>query len=1144
MASLILILFAGQTLAGCTAPFSSDEDIEEGAQPEFILEIPNCEIEGAACMIVGDRLLIRGSLTGAELDSEMTFFAILRESLNPDGKHWNSQDLFPENVPQVGDSVLGTVSQDSLQISFSMLPPGVHTFDVALNLGEGITISKPITIHVSEVDHKPILDMRGEWIADAGDSLLIDGRVEHSLTWSCTATASDEGDNELASTLLDGGTRLLVETGRVEASFTLVVGITCGVEKPKTTWSEIKILLNQTIDGGHTVIDSDGDSVEDDRDLCIDGLRDWMSGAETDRDSDGCHDTIEDEDDDGDGRLDLVDECPRGPIGIIANSTTDLDGDGCIDDIEDDDDDGDTLLDDEDSCPRGEVGSSSNRKDHDHDGCTDSEDPDDDGDGLNDSDDNCPKSEAPLVAGNSEDKDHDGCHDRYEDIDDDGDGIGDFDDLCQETPLNASVDERGCPDLDQDGVRQDADACPNTPSNETSSVNVDGCGPSQRDSDGDHINDSEDICPSTPINATIDSRGCSDLDEDGVYADHDLCPNTPQGAVVDADGCTDLDFDGVSASRDLCPNSKRGWGVDENGCEASQWGIPWNATGPYSSARLGRADDFSVSTTDGTFRLSDHWDGNATFLFWFKYDGSSMNSEVWGQNPRSFLLNLPENTHILFGSYDSSADSDVKEMRNRVYQALSTTEETALSGRIHYITTQGGAIGGSFGDVIQAWNSFGFGIDRYQQWREIGSFYNWARKYTTDPNYRLDYLAEEGKMYEYEFESVQRMADPSVRLVPITETGQWHSGGWQSGYTSRWNATFPNASEMLNYDTLEIYAYNPCTEHRDRYGIDDNGDGQADRYGGCHEWDYLAYLHACDNPWNGSTCNELVRYITTYGREGRWLTDVSELLFLLKDGGAQGFRYQGANGYGLDIVAILSDHPDKNTRPMSGAKLFTGGNFDEDYNNLSKYIRDLTISVPLDADISILYSVVTGHGFGKDAANCAEFCNHEHRFTFEDGWSITEAHPMVGNATGSGDREGCRKLTDKGGIANQFGSWPFGRAGWCAGMDVKPFTFDVSNHVTAGTDHLISYRGLYNGQDYSPTWTGSGTHPEIRMESWLIFHELIPIAPSSVGEKQPTYDPPNTCSIQPSFAKPDAYYGTKSGDQMLLRTNQLPLQSS
>ena len=63
------------------------------------------------------------------------------------------------------------------------------------------------------------------------------------------------------------------------------------------------------------------------------------------------------------------------------------------------------------------------------------------------------------------------------------------------------------PDSDSDGINDDVDLCPDTPSGQ--SVNSTGCSTSQIDSDSDGINDNIDICNETPSGESVNSSGCS-----------------------------------------------------------------------------------------------------------------------------------------------------------------------------------------------------------------------------------------------------------------------------------------------------------------------------------------------------------------------------------------------------------------------------------------------------------------------------------------------------------------------------------------------------------------------------------------------------------------------------------------------------------
>ncbi|MBK9043861.1 MAG: OmpA family protein [Saprospiraceae bacterium] len=188
------------------------------------------------------------------------------------------------------------------------------------------------------------------------------------------------------------------------------------------------------------VMDSDGDGVEDELDLCpnekgIVSLK-------------GCPDK------DGDGVPDYQDKCPDNAGPQIYNGCPDSDGDG--------------VPDHEDECPN-MAGSKANRgcpfKDKDGDGIADSEDAcpdkpgtkenkgcpltDRDGDGIPDDKDKCPD-KAGLA-------DNDGCPES----DKDGDGIPDSIDKCPDAAgLRVYA---GCPDTDNDGIPDHEDECPKIP---------------------------------------------------------------------------------------------------------------------------------------------------------------------------------------------------------------------------------------------------------------------------------------------------------------------------------------------------------------------------------------------------------------------------------------------------------------------------------------------------------------------------------------------------------------------------------------------------------------------------------------------------------------------------------------------------------
>ena len=119
--------------------------------------------------------------------------------------------------------------------------------------------------------------------------------------------------------------------------------------------------------------------------------------------------------------------------------------------------------------------------------------------------------------------------------DSDGDGVRDSEDACADTPLEAKVDEVGCPlDSDGDGIPDYLDKCANT----LTGVKVDAYG-CPLDTDGDGVPDYLDKCANTLVGVKVDAKGCPlDTDGDGVPDYLDKCPNTPKGIEVDSKGCT------------------------------------------------------------------------------------------------------------------------------------------------------------------------------------------------------------------------------------------------------------------------------------------------------------------------------------------------------------------------------------------------------------------------------------------------------------------------------------------------------------------------------------------------------------------------------------------------------------------------------
>ena len=232
---------------------------------------------------------------------------------------------------------------------------------------------------------------------------------------------------------------------------------------------------------------------------------------------------------------------------------------------------------------------------------------------------------------------------------------------------------------------------------------------------------------------------------------------------------------------------------------------------------------------------------------------------------------------------------------------------------------------------------------------------------------------------------------------------------------------------------------------------------------------------------------DVQRWVTTYNREGRWINDASHNLYQFANGGKVRFRYKPAYPYISTIKFRL-----RNTGKGPGAAsevlpLFTGGGFNAKYND--KY-EPKTVEIPADAKRVEILVDVSGHGFGKDKANCAEFCNHTHHFTVKS--SEAGEKTWVRDQPYVGDNFGCAKQIPLGVVPNQFGTWTLGRGGWCPGQEIPTTTFDVTSHAKAGTKVTISYKGMLGGKPYVPEPYNSpngGFGGRVDLKSWLLIYK-------------------------------------------------------
>ena len=89
----------------------------------------------------------------------------------------------------------------------------------------------------------------------------------------------------------------------------------------------------------------------------------------------------------------------------------------------------------------------------------------------------------------------------------------------------------------------------------------------------------------------------------------------------------------------------------------------------------------------------------------------------------------------------------------------------------------------------------------------------------------------------------------------------------------------------------------------------------------------------------------------------------------------------------------------------------------------------------------------------------------------------------------AGTADGCFEKVNDGVVPNQYGSWPYGRAGWCPGQDVKLIEIDITEALVSG-ENTFSYAAYLNGEIYKPVVTDeSGYRAEIYLSSFLSLYK-------------------------------------------------------
>lgn len=511
----------------------------------------------------------------------------------------------------------------------------------------------------------------------------------------------------------------------------------------------------------------------------------------------------------------------------------------------------------------------------------------------------------------------------------------------------------------------------------------------------------------------------------------------------------------------------------------------------------------------------------------------------------------PPDVRYVFASRDQDAGRDIiriEELAVQALERLSPEEQDSWQGRLLFMATPLNRGSGWLADFLRSSRDLWWGIDRFQRLRLVGSVGD--NRFQGRP--RLLAFAKEAEYWHFERQMVGRLASQDAQEAPNdwTVVRVWDGDAFGHADTV---IDLPDAEVMAGFDTLEVDLTAHCVNNLDERCGDwdrisnlsvcdlplplgepnpraeqacqpfvaavlppEGGEGEGEGEGepppaGSPEIPAETAQCDCIDAFGATvqatqTCNaegtgfndcpcgcsaEMARWITTYKREGRWVSDASPSLAFLTRGGPTRLRMAAGNHFVVTLDLRMSYQARPEGRPFKAERFFGGGGFGPSYNEGRAPYEFIP---PAESTQTFLYALITGHGWGVTLENCAEFCNHTHHFQLNDHpQEFVRRHDLLD--TEEGRASGCFDQVHAGVVPNQYGTWPFGRAGWCPGLDVFPWIVNLTPallpaaEATPDNPNIATYRGLYAGRDYEPTPNPNppgGFGANINMSSYLI----------------------------------------------------------
>ena len=173
-----------------------------------------------------------------------------------------------------------------------------------------------------------------------------------------------------------------------------------------------------------------------------------------------------------------------------------------------------------------------------------------------------------------------------------------------------------------------------------------------------------------------------------------------------------------------------------------------------------------------------------------------------------------------------------------------------------------------------------------------------------------------------------------------------------------------------------------------------------------------------------------------------------------------------AHGYAVQRrreSVVLQPWANVTTENGGIASIFRWVAFNQSYDSL---FAPFDFTLPRGTRRVRLFATITGHG--NDNHGCGEFCGTEHRFVINSG----APHVKRSLLPATDAQLGCASEVDRGVTPNEYGTWLYGRDGWCNGSPVVPWVEDVT------ADAIAAAGNGANGKvrlTYTAVWCSSPT---------------------------------------------------------------------